>query len=80
MAVFDVKTVKDIRIVLGGVAPVPWLIPAASKTLLGKHLNEGDAALAAEKAAGGARPLAHNGYKVPLIKGLIKQALRDLIV
>src|SRR4029078_13427565 len=33
------KTVKDVRIVLGGVAPIPWRVPDAEKFVLGKELT-----------------------------------------
>src|ERR1041384_1614314 len=33
------RAVRDVRIVLGGVAPVPWRVPAAEKFLVGKKLT-----------------------------------------
>src|SRR5688572_8573571 len=33
------KTVKEARIVLGGVAPIPWRVPEAEKYLVGKTIN-----------------------------------------
>jgi xanthine dehydrogenase YagS FAD-binding subunit len=32
--------------------------------------------MAGDLAAQGARPLAHNGYKIPLVKNLVKRAVR----
>jgi xanthine dehydrogenase YagS FAD-binding subunit len=68
----------EARLVLGGVAPVPWRARAAEKVLVGKPITARAAAKAAETALEGAAPLAHNGYKVPLAKGLIRRALLEL--
>ncbi len=69
---------SEARLVLGGVAPVPWRSREAEKALVGKTITARAAAQAAEAALAGAAPLAHNGYKVPLAKGLIRRALLDL--
>ncbi|MBV9173704.1 MAG: xanthine dehydrogenase family protein subunit M [Chloroflexi bacterium] len=66
------------RIVLNGVAPVPWRVQAAEQELLGSLLDEAVIDRAADAALADARPLANNGYKVQLTRGLIKQALRAL--
>jgi len=34
------NTVKEARIVLGGVAPIPWRVPEAEKYLVGKALTK----------------------------------------
>ena len=67
---------RSARIVLGGVAPIPWHVPAAEAILQGKTITEELIAQAAEKALEGARPLAKNAYKIPLTKATVKQALR----
>jgi xanthine dehydrogenase YagS FAD-binding subunit len=66
--------VSDARVVLGHVAPVPWLAPGATRALRGKV----DAALAAkcgDAAVSGAKPLSGNGYKVQLVKAAVKRAI-----
>ncbi len=73
------KTVKSARLVLGGVASVPWRVPDAEKFLVGKKLSEDTLAKVAEMALDGAQPLEHNGYKVPLTQALVKRALGKLI-
>jgi xanthine dehydrogenase YagS FAD-binding subunit len=73
--VMDPPFCRSARIVLGGVAPVPWRVPAAEAVLAGQRLTDELAAQAAEKALEGARPLAKNGYKVPLAKAVVKEAL-----
>ena len=70
--------VSNARIVLGGVAPRPYRAAAAEAALVGKPLNEATAAAAGEASVQGARPLAKNGYKVPLTKAVVKRALLSL--
>ena len=64
------------RIVLGGVAPIPWRVPNAEKLLIGKR-PEDDAVLhaVADAALAGSFKLAQNGYKVPLTKTLVRRAI-----
>ena len=70
--------VADARIVLGGVAPVPYRATNAEATLRGNALNEAAATAAGAAAVEGARPLAKNGYKVPLTQAVVKRALLSL--
>ena len=42
----------------------------------GKPRNEETAAMAGALAVQGARPLTHNGYKIPLVRNLVKRAIR----
>jgi xanthine dehydrogenase YagS FAD-binding subunit len=63
------------RIVLGHVAPVPWSVPAAARTLEGQPLNAETAAVAARAAVEGARPLSRNAYKVRLAEVAVKRAI-----
>jgi xanthine dehydrogenase YagS FAD-binding subunit len=69
------KTITEARLVLGGVAPIPWRVPKAEASLIGKTLN-GDVLMAAAKIAlEGAKPLAKNAYKIPLTQTLVRRAL-----
>jgi len=70
--------VADARIVLGGVAPIPYRAAKAEAAIVGKPLNEASAAAAGLAAVDGARPLAKNGYKVPLTQAVVKRALLSL--
>ena len=72
------KTVRTARLVLGGVASIPWRVPEVEKNLVGKTLSEATLAAAAEQALEGAEPLAQNGYKVPLTQALVRRALAKL--
>jgi xanthine dehydrogenase YagS FAD-binding subunit len=67
--------VQQARIVLGGVAPTPWRVQEAETAITGAALTPDTAARAAEAAVKGAEPLAQNGYKVALVRGLVTQAL-----
>jgi xanthine dehydrogenase YagS FAD-binding subunit len=71
----DGDNVKEVRIGLGGVATIPWRAKEAEVALLGKPLNEANAAAAAEAAYARARPREHNGYKVSLGKATLVRAL-----
>ncbi len=69
------KTVKQARIVLGGVAPIPWRVPAAEQYLAGKKLDSGVLNEVSRIALNEAEPLEKNAYKVPLTQTLVRRAL-----
>ena len=71
--------VRSARVVLGGVAPIPWRLPEVEKMLTGQRLTTELAARAGEAAVAGARPLAKNGYKVPLTRNMVKRTLEGFI-
>lgn len=70
--------VQDARIVLGGVAPIPYRAAKAEAALKGKALDAATATTAGAAAVDGARPLAKNAYKVPLTQAVVKRALLSL--
>ena len=69
------KTVRAARIVLGGVAPIPWRVPEAEKYLVGKALSADVLAEAGKIALAEAKPLEKNAYKVPLTQTLVRRAV-----
>ena len=69
---------RDTRIVLGGVAPVPWRVEAAEREVDGQPFSDGLAQRAADILLADAHPLRQNGYKVPLAKELVRRALARL--
>ena len=71
----DQDTCRSARVVLGGVAPIPWRLPAVEQLLAGQRLTPELAAKAGEAATSGARPLAKNGYKVPMVRALVARSL-----
>jgi xanthine dehydrogenase YagS FAD-binding subunit len=75
---FDNNIVKDSRLVLGGVAPKPWRLKNIESALLNMPLDDQTIDRAVELVGEGAQPLSHNGYKVPLVKGILKEGLLAL--
>lgn len=74
----DGGVVRRARIILGAVAPVPLRSTAAEQALIGKHLDEATLEAAANAAAAGAQPLSETGYKVELLKILLRRTLKSL--
>jgi xanthine dehydrogenase YagS FAD-binding subunit len=69
-----------IRLAAGGIAPVPLRLAAAEAALQGKPANIGMIAVAAERATSGAKPLPMTGYKLDLLKGVVRDLLERLAV
>jgi xanthine dehydrogenase YagS FAD-binding subunit len=67
----------DVRVGLGHVAPVPWRAKEAEAVLEGQAPGAELFARAAEAATGPAKPLPGNAYKVPLVQGLLREALHQ---
>ncbi len=76
--VLEGRTIRAARVVLGGVAPIPWRAKSAEAALVGASAERASFEKAAAEAVRGAQPLEHNGYKVPLVKGLMVRALEEL--
>jgi xanthine dehydrogenase YagS FAD-binding subunit len=68
--------IRAAKVAAGGVGTVPWKLPAVEQRLIGRRPSEDLWAQAAEVAADGARPLAHNGFKVELLKRTVERQLR----
>ena len=66
------------RLVLGGVAPIPWRCVAAESLLQDRPLDEPVIASAAKAALEGAAPLSKNRYKISMAQGAIRRVLRRL--
>ncbi|MDX2039184.1 MAG: FAD binding domain-containing protein [Isosphaeraceae bacterium] len=71
----DGDKVSDAKVVLYGVAPIPYRSEAAEAALRGKTVTMDSAAAAADAAVSGAKPLSRNAYKVPLTKTVVKRAV-----
>lgn len=71
-------TCRSASIVLGAAAPVPYRSMEAQQAIEKKTINGENALAAAEAAMSKARPLAKNGYKVPLFITTIKQAILEI--
>jgi xanthine dehydrogenase YagS FAD-binding subunit len=68
--------IQDSRIVVGAVAAKPLRLYRVEEAIAGRPANEETAVEAGEIAIRGARPLRLNGYKVPLMRNLVKRAIR----
>lgn len=66
------------RVVMGGVAPIPWRSKEAEAALIGKPLNDSTAREAAEAALKPAHPLRDNAYKVDLARNILRSTLVKL--
>jgi xanthine dehydrogenase YagS FAD-binding subunit len=71
----DGGTIRQSRVVLGGVAHKPWRSREAEAALAGRPASEESFRQAAEAALKNAKPLAHNAFKVELGKRAIVRAL-----
>lgn len=69
----------EVRLVLGGVAPVPWRIAeSVEEDVAVGDLDDESIEALAERALHDARPLPGNGYKVQLAGALLREAIREL--
>ena len=71
----DQDVCRAARIVLGGVAPIPWRVPEAEKLLTGQRITPELAARVGESAVAGARPLSKNAYKVPMVRAIVERTI-----
>jgi xanthine dehydrogenase YagS FAD-binding subunit len=74
----DKDVCRSARIVLGGVAPIPWRVPEAERLLTGQRVTPELTAKVAEAAVAGANPLARNKYKVPLTREIVQRTVSGL--
>lgn len=70
--------VRDARVALGGVAHAPWRASRAEAVLRGAPVAEETFTRAADAELAAARPLARNGFKVPLARRLLVRTLVEL--
>jgi xanthine dehydrogenase YagS FAD-binding subunit len=69
------NTVKSARVVLGHVAPTPWLSKEAEQALVGKPLNNDTATAAGVAAVRNAKGLGGNNFKIHYARVAVKRAL-----
>ncbi|MAW38615.1 MAG: FAD binding domain-containing protein [Pseudohongiellaceae bacterium] len=67
--------ITDSRIVAGAVQTTPRRLLNVENAVQGQPKNERTAQSAMQMAADGARALAHNGFKIPLMQNLVKRAI-----
>jgi xanthine dehydrogenase YagS FAD-binding subunit len=71
----DQQVCRSARVVLGGVAPIPWRLPQVEELLTGQRITEALAAKAGETAISGARALSKNAYKIPMTKAIVRRTI-----
>lgn len=71
-------TIEEARIAVNGVAPYPVRIEAAERLVQGTTGDEATANAAGEAAIQGARSLRHNDYKIPMMRNLVRRAVRSV--
>ena len=75
-AKYSSQDITGIRVVINAAAARPLRLHAVEAAVVGKPRNEQTAALAGQIAVEGARALRYNGYKIPLMRNLVKRAIR----
>ena len=70
--------IRDVKLVLGAVAPVPLVRPEVEAFLIGKKPTKEVAAEAAEIAVKDAAPLQYNAYKVQEVRALISNLVERM--
>jgi xanthine dehydrogenase YagS FAD-binding subunit len=68
-----------VRLAAGGIAPVPLRLSASEAALQGKPATPAAIADAARQATAGAKPLPMTGYKLDLLRGLVRDVLEQLV-
>jgi xanthine dehydrogenase YagS FAD-binding subunit len=77
-AFFTGDRIDRIRIAMNGLAAHPLRLKNVEDAIVGKPRNEATADMAGKMAIEGAEPLRYNGFKVPLMRNLVKRAIRGV--
>jgi len=72
------ETIQNMRLVVNAVAARPLRLVTVEQFVKGRPRNEQTADAAGEMATLGAQPLRFNAYKVPLMRNLVKRAIRGV--
>jgi xanthine dehydrogenase YagS FAD-binding subunit len=73
--VMDGNRIRSPRVVLGHVAPIPWVSPDAERRLNGRTADERNSERAGRDAVKGAKALSKNKYKIQLAQVAVKRAI-----
>ncbi len=74
----EAGVIVEARLAAGGVAPLPWRLTDSEAALVGRSPDAQAFALAGALATEGARPLAHNGFKIELLRRAVVRALETV--
>ncbi len=72
------ETIQNMRLVINAVAARPLRLVNVEQFVKGKPRNDATADAAGEMAVAGAQPLRFNAYKVPMMRNLVKRAIRGV--
>ena len=72
------ETIQNMRLVINAVAARPLRLVNVEQFVKGKPRNDATADAAGEMAVDGAQPLRFNAYKVPMMRNLVKRAIRGV--
>jgi xanthine dehydrogenase YagS FAD-binding subunit len=70
--------IVEARLSAGGVAPMPWRLMRSEAALVGRAPAVEAFAAAGDLAIEDARPLAHNGFKIELLRNAVIRALQTI--
>ena len=71
----DGDKIAKARVVFGGAGPVPWRSKEVEEVITGRRLDAETVNRAAAAAVKNAQSLKHNGYKIPLFRGILEEEL-----
>ena len=69
------NTIDQIRIAVNAAAPRPMRLKSVEDAVRGQTANDATGEMAGKLAVEGAVPLQFNGYKIPLMRNLVKRAI-----
>jgi xanthine dehydrogenase YagS FAD-binding subunit len=72
------SVIAEARLAAGSVAPMPWRLGRSEARLIGQKPSDDAFAAAGELAVEGALPLAHNAFKVELLRNSVVRALQTI--
>jgi xanthine dehydrogenase YagS FAD-binding subunit len=72
------NTIEDARIAVNGVAPYPVRLESVERLVRGETPTETVQNAAGDLAVQGARALRHNDYKIPMMRNLVRRAVRSV--
>lgn len=75
----DGKKLTGVKLFLGQVSNVPYQSKAANDFLEGKTVDDATADKAADLILQKAKVQTHNGYKVPIVRALVRRTLAQLV-
>ena len=70
--------IVEARLAAGGVAPMPWRLGRSEEALIGHPPDAQTLAVAGDLAVEDSRPLAHNGFKIAVLRNAVIRALQAI--